>query len=222
MIREVKFQIKEGTLPEDGIFEGVASDFFDIPDSYGDVIVKGAFSKTISQGGRNGNGIPMLWSHDSHEPIGSYPMLVEDGNTLKVTGKLAMGVQRAKEVYELIKLNIIKGLSIGWDFIRDNEGTIDKSTVEIKDGKRYLKEIELWEISPVVFPANRRATIITVKDVDSYFKLTNIRDFERFLRDEGMSHNASKYVASLCKDALNKKQNKLTFDILEAIKNIKK
>ena len=38
----------------------------------------------------------------------------EDEKGLRVEGKLALGTQRGKEVYELMKMGAIDGLSIGY------------------------------------------------------------------------------------------------------------
>ena len=43
----------------------------------------------------------------------------------------------------------------------------------------------------------------------------------RALKEEGLSNKASKYIASLCKDRLQKDWNKDLYDILNAVKNIR-
>ena len=40
---------------EEGFFSGFGSTFDNIPDSYNDIVMKGAFKKTLEKGGRNGN-----------------------------------------------------------------------------------------------------------------------------------------------------------------------
>ena len=60
--KDFSLEVKEVT--EEGIFSGYAS-VFDMRDYYDDVILRGAFSKSISEK------MPvMLWQHDSAEPIG--------------------------------------------------------------------------------------------------------------------------------------------------------
>lgn len=215
------FEVKQESITETGVFEGFASDYIDKKDDYGDIIVKGAFTETIKQGGRNRNGIPMLWSHDATEPIGIWSGLAEQNDRIKTVGQLALGVQRADETYILMKLGSIKGLSIGWDLAKDKNGEVLEDAYEIDKKKqiRYLKKLELWEISPVVFPANRRATITSVKSVIENAK--NIRDFENALREEGMSNNLAKFLASMCKDKLERKWNKTAYDIIDTIRAIR-
>ena len=195
------FEIKEVT--DEGRIEGYGSTFGGKPDGHGDVVVEGAFSETIEDGGRNGNGIfPMLWSHDTTQPIGMWDDISENKKGLKLGGGFVMEVQKARETHALAKANVINGLSIGWDFIRDSKGHILDGAVEWDDKKniRYLKRIELWEISPVVFGSNRRARITEVKAMVEAAKTP--REMEAALRDCGLSKKASQYIVSLCKGAL--------------------
>lgn len=200
---EVPFEIKTEDIKEDGTFSGYGSTFGGKPDSYGDVIRYGAFSDTIRNGGRNGNGIAMLWQHRESEPIGVWTDLVENTKGLKVTGKLALKIQRGLEAYELMKMGALKGLSIGWGLAKDKDGNVLEDSYEYDDKKRirYLKKVDLWEISPVTFPANIRATITNVKSLIENAK--NVRELEQALRDECyMSNSAAKYIVSLCKEKL--------------------
>jgi len=54
-----------------------------------------------------------------------------------------------------------------------------------------LKQINLWEVSPVTFPANGDARVEAVKATDSSY-----RGLERILRDVGFSRSESKLIAS--------------------------
>jgi HK97 family phage prohead protease len=166
---------------EDGTFSGYGSTFGGEPDSYGDIIVKGAFKDSLAQGGYTGTGIKMLWSHKSDEPIGVWTSIYEDDKGLKVEGQLALGVQRADEVYKLMKLGAIDGMSIGYNIK-------SKEDVEYEKGIRFLKKINLWEVSPVVFPANISANITGVKSIES---AESIRELELSLRELGMSKKES-------------------------------
>ena len=202
---EVPLEIKSDDISDNGIFSGYASTFGGKADSYGDVIVEGAFTDSIRRGGRNGNGVAMLWQHDYTNPIGVWTDFLENKTGLKVTGQLALKAQKGADAYELMKIGALKGLSIGWDFQRDEHGKVlaDAYEYDEKKKKRYLKKIDLWEISPVTFPANTRATITSVKSLVENAK--NERELESALRDEcNLSHNAAKYIVSLCKDKLQR------------------
>ena len=178
---------------ESGYFEGYASTFGGEPDSVGDVIVKGAFVNTLINGGYGGRGIKMLWQHDNRNPIGRWEEIIEDDKGLKVKGQLAVKSTQGKDAYELMKIGAIDGLSIGYDTVESvvaNEGRI----------KRYLKQVDLWEISPVTFAANPRANITQVKAAIE--SATNERELEQALRDGGLTIRAAQYIVSQCKHVL--------------------
>ena len=147
--KTLSFEIK-GIDEETGIFEGYAATFAKRPDSYGDIIDSGAFKKTLKEGGKR---VKILWNHNTMEPIGRPEKMTEDENGLHVKGKLSLGVQRAREVLALMKDGVITEMSIGYDAV----------TEAWEKGIRHLKEIKLWDISPVTFAANPEASITGVK-----------------------------------------------------------
>jgi HK97 family phage prohead protease len=143
-----KFEIK---AISENMFEGYASYFNNI-DSYGDVIQKGAFTKTLQD---NKNRIKILWQHNTSEPIGLPTKMIEDENGLFVEGKISM-TETGKKAMTLMRDGVITEMSIGYDVIKD----------DFKDNKRILKELRLWEFSPVTFGANDKARITGAKSFD--------------------------------------------------------
>jgi HK97 family phage prohead protease len=135
-------------LQEDGSFEGILASYNNV-DLGGDRILPGAFTKTMQE---RGNEIPMLWQHDPHQPIGTLS-LSDSATGLMVKGQLLMDLPQARNAYTLLKAKVIKGLSIGFDTIKDS----------IDNGVRQLKEVRLWEGSVVTFPMNEACMITTVK-----------------------------------------------------------
>jgi HK97 family phage prohead protease len=135
-------------ISDDGSFTGILSMYNNV-DLGRDLVEPGAFTKTIKD---RGDEIPLLWQHKPDMPIGSLK-LIESDDALHVHGQLLMGVQKAQEAYLLMKAGIVKGLSIGFDTIRE---TMDK-------GVRRLKELRLWEGSVVTFPMNQACQILSVK-----------------------------------------------------------
>jgi HK97 family phage prohead protease len=135
-----------------GQFSGYAS-MFNIEDHAGDIIVPGAFSRTLSKNST----VKMLWQHDPEEPIGYFTELREDKQGLFVRGQILLDVERGKEAYTLIKKGALDGLSIGFhakDYFYEGQ-------------KRCITDLDLWEISIVTFPANYKATITDVKSVEN-------------------------------------------------------
>jgi HK97 family phage prohead protease len=149
--KDFKFTLADSD-DDNGVFHGYAS-VWDVVDSYGDSVQKGAFKKTL----KDKKVFPMLWSHKVDDPIGTITG-TEDDHGLAVEGILNLDVQRGREVRALIKQGAINGLSIGYQTKREE---VDKES-----GTRKLKEIALWEISPVVFPALDATEITDCKNAE--------------------------------------------------------
>lgn len=150
--KTVSFKV-EDVDEEEGTFTGYAATFSDKPDSYGDIIDQGAFKKTLKERGRH---IVSLFNHSIMEPIGKPTEMAEDEKGLYIKAKLTLGVQRAKEVLALMKDGVITQMSIGYDTVKQS----------YEEGIRHLKEIRLYDVSPVVFAANTEAVIIGVKQAE--------------------------------------------------------
>lgn len=165
---DVPFEVKE--VAEDGTFTGYGS-VFGVKDAYDEIVVPGAFSESIEQ-----RKPALLWQHRSGEPIGVYEEVREDSVGLHLKGKLALKTARGAEAYELLKMDALSGLSIG--FVT-REDTFDQKT-----GIRTLKKVDLWEVSLVTFPANDAARITGVKGIS---EITTLSEVEDCLRDAGFS-----------------------------------
>lgn len=163
-----ELQVK--TIAPDGSFDGILAVYNNV-DLGGDSILPGAFTKTIRE---HGNEVPMLWQHDTKEPIGTLT-LTDSQDALLVKGQLLMELPMAQKAYALLKAQIIKGLSIGYD-------TIKKDT---EAGVRKLKEIRLWEGSVVTFPMNQLAMVTAIKSLLEKKDDFNTELAEIQLRDGG-------------------------------------
>jgi HK97 family phage prohead protease len=162
---------------------GYASVFGNV-DSYGDVVLAGAFKGCGSRKPK------MLYQHKSSDVIGVWDVMREDSKGLYVEGIIA-NTPLGEEVYTLAKMGALDSLSIGYNVI-DSEYD--------SKGIRLLKNIDLWEVSVVTFPANDQATLTSVKSLEgvAFENLHNHKDkIEAALRDAGASIKAAKYVASL-------------------------
>lgn len=179
------FELKD--IDEKGKFTGYGSVFGEL-DSYRDIVVKGAFKNTLARFKELKRKVPMLWQHNSRQPMGVYTDVKEDSYGLFVEGEINMDTQVGREGYSLMKQGALSGLSIGYD------------TVMFKDDDvklvRELHEVDLWEISPVTFPAGDSARIQTVKSWDD---LTTLRECEEALQNTfGLSQReAVKMVARI-------------------------
>jgi len=192
MIKDFPLEIRADSVTEEGIFKGYASVFGGEPDSYGDIIQEGAFHNTLKKGGRNGTGIAMLWQHAPEFPIGGWDLLVEDKKGLAVEGWVDKEVKPLGiPVYSMVRRGAVRGLSIGFRILRQDRDETTKL--------RTIKEIELWEVSLVTFPAAVHAQVTTVKEIQG---AKTPRELENALRDAGLSSSSAKYMVSLCRDKL--------------------
>ena len=141
-----------------GIIKGYGS-YFGNKDSDNDVIMKGAYKKTIAE---NGERVKYLYQHDMNQPIGKMTELYEDDKGLVFVAEIAK-TQLGNDVVELMKSGVITENSVGIMPIQKNN----------KGDYREITEVKLYEISAVTLAANDQAKILDVKgniDVDKLSK----------------------------------------------------
>jgi|GEM_PF-224999 len=181
---DFQFEVKSAEVEDTGIFQGYAS-VFGVKDSYNHIVVKNAFTKSLAKGGRNGTGVALLWAHRTDEPIGTWLEIREDSHGLRVTGKLIREIPQGEKAYQLLRNGAVKHMSIGYDTIVYED--------DAKKKIRYLKEVDLWEISLVVFPALRNAKVTGVKAAGT------VRELESALRALSLSKTDAVRAISFCK-----------------------
>lgn len=188
-LRDVKLA---GDETEPRTFSGYGA-MFGNTDAHGDVIVKGAFKKSLREHRKAGTMPALLSQHGGYfaagdmMPIGVWTKMEEDDDGLYVEGRLS-DTPRGNEAYTLLRDKALTGLSIGYRAREFSYGT------KPDEPRRTLKDVDLLEVSLVTFPANTLARVAGVKGAD-WVRTT--RDFEAFLRDVGgFSHAAAKAIAS--------------------------
>lgn len=180
-------------------FSGYGAVFGNI-DAYGDMIQPGAFKGSISEAKKSGIWPAMLEQHGGWgmsasdlTPIGVWTEMREDEKGLALEGKFAP-TTRGREMYTLLKMTprpALNGLSIGYRVKEFSLGT------KPEEPRRTLKKIDLYEISPVTFPANTKARVHDVKTIE---QLGSLPDIEAFLRDAcGLSRGAVKTLIARIK-----------------------
>lgn len=132
--------------------EGYAA-VWDVADAYGDVIRRGAFERTLRERERP---VRMRWQHFG-PIIGRWTELREDDIGLYARGVLIRGHSVADDVAAAIEARAVDGLSIGF---------YARSWRDLPSDGRELIDIELVEISVVEEPAQVRATIAEVRELD--------------------------------------------------------
>lgn len=167
-----------------GKFSGYGAVFNNV-DAYGERILPGAFAETLADARARGRMPAMLWQHNQAMPIGVWRSMHEDERGLYVEGELA-DTQLGREAYSLLKLGALSGLSIGF--------SVKTESINREENVRDLVAINLWEVSPVTFPANSEARVSNVKFSGPDM---TVREFERFLRDAGaFSVSQAKAIAA--------------------------
>lgn len=132
--------------------EGYAA-VFGNRDAYGDIIVPGAFERTL----REKPDVKVLYQHSTDQPIGKQESAYEDEFGLAVVGALTNTDLVTGTVVPLLQDEVITGLSIGYEIVTE------EYNAELETW--FLKDIDLWEWSPVTFPANELATVTEVKSL---------------------------------------------------------
>lgn len=164
--KALKFEDAEVDLDE-RMFRGYASTFGN-RDEVGDIIESGAFRKTIKERGPKGsNQIKVLWQHN--EPLGIPIKMEEDEKGLYVEGKISK-TRLGDEALELMRDGVVDKMSIGFSIPNG------KAYWDDEDQVRRIKEVKLFEFSPVTFPANEMASITAVKSIEGLLAKTNLSE----------------------------------------------
>jgi HK97 family phage prohead protease len=176
--QRMRLEIKE--ISPEGSFEGLLSPYGNV-DGGGDVVKPGAYTKTLQE---QGNTRPLLWQHKTDVPIGE--LALEDRTDgLWCKGQLLMALPEATKAYLLMKARIVKGLSVGFESVKD----------AVSNGVRTLSEIKLYEGSVVTFPMNESALITSVKARGETKGDFNEELTERQLQDAGYQMDGALWSA---------------------------
>lgn len=154
--RKLEYRAHSASVPivadDEGVFEGHIV-VWDEVDSYNSMFKRGAFKKTLRE---RADKVVALYNHG--DAIGKLIEAREDDIGVFIRAKLTMEVAKAKEAYALMRDEVITALSFGFATIRDSR---DPTT-----GLRTISEVMLFEISPVLFPANENSRITSVRATD--------------------------------------------------------
>lgn len=150
---------------EDGTIEAIVSVFGNV-DLAGEKILHGAFKNTLTKKLPKG-----VWMHDWTIPIAKtisaeeiaagdsrLPDSLKDLGGLLIKGQFNLNTTRGKDAYEDLKFGTVDEFSIGYRVLDS----------DLINGVKELKEIELFEWSPVLVGANRATTMMSLKGFDEH------------------------------------------------------
>lgn len=143
------------------------TDSAEMQDWYGDTIIEqiasGAFSESLRS-----RGVVGLWSHDTAQVLGntkSGSLRIFDGkNELRFELDIP-NTSVGNDAWELIKRGDVDGVSFGMKVTKDKWSSEEREDKKIY--KRSILDAELYEISPVAFPAYP-ANEVNVRSLDDY------------------------------------------------------
>ena len=142
-----------------GKISGYFSTYDRIPDSYGDVIAKGAFTETIAKRKESGHPFPLCFNHDLNQIIGAlYPEDIEDTDQGPLMTASFFDTPLAQEKRALVKSGVVYQFSFMYDVLEAEPTTLENGTKA-----NELKKLDLFEVSIVPVPANPRAEVTDVK-----------------------------------------------------------
>lgn len=138
---------------------------FDNKDYDNDIIVKGAFKKSIDE---RKNDIYFLNQHNWSQPHGKFSVLQEDSKGLYFESEPLIDTSYSSDTLKLYEAGIVKEHSIGFQTIL--------SDFDTKESARIIKEVKLYEGSNVTLGANPETPFtgfksLTLKEVNNQHKL---------------------------------------------------
>lgn len=131
---------------------GHASIFGNV-DLGGDIVLPGAFKRSLAEHRTAGTMPQMFWMHSMDQVPGRWTDIHEDDKGLFVKGELAK-TQLGDEMRTLVGMKAVRGLSIGY---------VPTDVDYDDDGNRLLKAVDLWENSLVSLAMNPLARIEAAK-----------------------------------------------------------
>ena len=155
-IRKKTYDVQQ----DNGTITGYASTWTREPDSYGDVVKKGAFAECIEQIKAEGKALPLLFNHDANNLnayIGTVYDLEEDDHGLKFTADFDDTPESQKARKLALSGRVVK-FSFAYDIL-------DQEEVTLEDGRKAneLRKLNIHEVSLVLYPANPDTSVIEVK-----------------------------------------------------------
>ena len=228
----MKYKTLSLKADEVGGISGFFSTYDKEPDSYGDIIEKGAFTETIAKRAESGHPFPLCFNHDFSAVIGAVDK-IEDTEKGPYIEAHFLDTQQAQDVRKMLQSGAIYQFSFAYDVLDAREPDEEEKSKGIEN---VLTKVEVFEISVVTVPANQNAVATEVKsgrrnsrkDAD---KIKQIRDLAQSLLDdedddnteeeEAKNEEAGPEVNEASEEQKDNGNSKRASDLLEKINTLK-
>jgi len=184
---------------DNGSISGYAATWTREPDSWGDVIAKGAFAESLATIEETGKAVPLLWNHEADDLgafIGTVTAMAEDDHGLYFEATFD-GTDKAQRARELAADGRLAKFSFAYD-------VLDAGEVELEDGRKAneLRKLNIHEVSLVMYPANRDTSVVEVKSG----RRNSAKDAEELARIAELAASIQSIVDGLLAEQTGDKQ----------------
>lgn len=164
-MKNISFKNYNATIKDLDVATGIVTGYFSQFNSIdldGDVIMPGAFTKTIAERGPDSSKpeIAYLWQHDTTKPLGKLMVLREDNFGLYFEAKMS-DTTWGEDALKLYRDGVITQHSIGYQVIKSVETQMD-----MEEEVEQIYEVKLWEGSAVTFGANPNTPFTGFKSLE--------------------------------------------------------
>jgi HK97 family phage prohead protease len=167
--KNIDIELKDDSGQVEAVFS-----IFNSLDSDGDVVMPGA----VKSGFKN-NQVPMVWSHKWDMPIGK-GTIAQDDDKAVFKGEFFMDTESGKEAYNLVKnMGDMQQWSFGYKVNDSDFGKANDKGGE-ETNARYLKDLTVYEVSPVLVGANQDTYTLAIKSNTELLKeITDVKGDEK-------------------------------------------
>ena len=172
----------EGNVKDVDSKQGIVSGYFSafgMVDSDGDIMMPGAFKRSIQDWGPEAKGrVKHLLNHDPSQPLGKILELKEDNYGLFYRSQI--GSHRlGQDFIKMVESDLIGEHSIGFRILREQKS----------DSANEIHEVMLFEGSSLTaWGANEYTPILGIKSLEQVGKMQEqIKTFEKFIRNSDVT-----------------------------------
>lgn len=202
-VKAIDFELKEDA---EGKVSAVFSVFNSL-DSDGDVVLPGS----IKSGFKSGD-VPMVWAHKWDMPIGK-GRIEEDEGKATFNGEFFLDTDSGQEAYKIVKnMGDMQQWSFGYRVNDAERAPFKSANSEEEVDARYLKDLTVFEVSPVLVGANQETYTMAIKSNKELLEdlvedeVKNVLGSESFEKEEEsesseepvVAHNANAETCEHC------------------------